>query len=273
MLYGVIYFVSDGFILCYVDIFSLPVNIVMDVIWCGNKWFGVVGKVQSWQINDCNCCSWQLGCNNMEIMTKGYSLLCLMMGMLCLYAFLQKTTPCPTESGMVMLNVILAEFVQTFVSLWRNQYYCTVFPDQICAITRRLRENGMYKAKPAIKTLALSKKTTVCPQGVAVYNTVDLALDAAAGRSNRCMQVLILIWSWNNLNIDEFYKANEVSRTCLFWRTLHIYLNLYQFHEGESTTFIVIFVFVLSWPLNHEFDSQKKRRYIILNCRQNVLCI
>lgn len=37
LLYEVIYFVSAGFILCYVDIFSLPVNIVMDVIWCGNK--------------------------------------------------------------------------------------------------------------------------------------------------------------------------------------------------------------------------------------------
>lgn len=95
LLYGLIYFVSDGFILCYVDIFCLPVNIVMDVIWCGNKCFGVVGKVKSRQINDCNCCSWQLGCNNMEIMTKGYSLLCLMMGMLCLYAFYRRQLHVP----------------------------------------------------------------------------------------------------------------------------------------------------------------------------------
>lgn len=45
---------------------------------------------------------------------------------------------------MLMPNVILAEPVQTFVSFWRNQHYCTVLPNLSYAIARRLRENGMY---------------------------------------------------------------------------------------------------------------------------------
>lgn len=48
------------------------------------------------------------------------------------------------ESEMLMPNVILAEPVQTFVSFWRNQHYCTVLPNLSYAIARRLRENGMY---------------------------------------------------------------------------------------------------------------------------------
>lgn len=37
LLYGVIYFVSAGFILCCVDIFSLHTLTYVNIFWCGNN--------------------------------------------------------------------------------------------------------------------------------------------------------------------------------------------------------------------------------------------